>query len=119
MAALNQQNDGAAVQAENTDLSLDLIVSHSTRARIAALALRKIHSLPPIRNKKILKVRRQLSKDRYDVDGRLNASLDCLLEDIVAKDSTIDDYLCSKCRSVHKHGRKLDRFPVDYEESCR
>jgi hypothetical protein len=119
MAALSQQNDGAAVQAENADLSLDLIVSNNTRARIAALASKKIHSLPPIRKKKILEIRRQLSKDRYDVDVRLNAALDRLLEEIVAEDSTIDDCLCLKCRSVHKHSRKSDRFPVDYEESCR
>jgi hypothetical protein len=84
MTVLSQQNDGATAVAENTDVSLNLDTGSEARGRIIALALQKIHSLPPVRKKKILKVRQQLSEGGYDLDKRLNVVLDRILEELVA-----------------------------------
>ncbi|MGA2916763.1 MAG: hypothetical protein ABSE89_12125 [Sedimentisphaerales bacterium] len=84
MTVLSQQNDGVTAQVENTDVSLNC--GNGNNARIC--------SLPRARKNKILEVRQQLIEGRYDIDGRLNVALDHLLENLIAKDSTIGDYLC-------------------------
>ncbi len=40
-----------------------------------------------IRKDKVLAVRQQLAQDKYDLNGRLDAVLDSLLEDIIGRDS--------------------------------
>jgi hypothetical protein len=84
MSDLSQQNTGATVIAENTDISLNWGAGNKTRGRIAAPALQNIRSLPPVCKKKVLKVRQQLVEGTYDIDKRLNTVIDRLLEDLVA-----------------------------------
>jgi len=84
MSVLSQQNTESAVRAENTDVSLNCGDGNKARGRIAAWALQNIRSLPRVRKKKILEVRQQLVAGTYDIDKRLNAVLDRLLEDLVA-----------------------------------
>lgn len=83
MSDLSQQNNGATVIAENTEISLDWGAGNKTQGRITAPSLLNILSLSPVRKKKILEVRKQLVEGRYDIDGRLNVALDRLLEDLV------------------------------------
>jgi hypothetical protein len=68
------ENDESTVIAENSDISLNCGDGNKVL----------IHPLPPIRKKKILEIRRQLSKDGYNIDKRLDAVLDRLLENLVA-----------------------------------
>lgn len=84
MSVSSQKNDEVTAIAENTDVSLNLGAGNEARRKTIALALQKIHSMPPVRKKKILKARQQLSEGRYDIDGRLNVALDRLLEELVA-----------------------------------
>jgi hypothetical protein len=84
MSVSSQQNNESTVIAEDTDISLSLGAGDKARERIRALALQKIHSLPPVRKNKILEIRQQLSKDGYEIDKQLDAALDRLLEELVA-----------------------------------
>jgi len=84
MSNLSQQNNESTVITENTDVSLDLGFGNKARGRITAPALQNIRSLPRVRKKKILEVRRQLAEGTYDIDERLSVALDHLLEDLVA-----------------------------------
>ena len=84
MSVLSQQNTESSVIDENTDISLNCCVSNKTRGRITAPALQDIRSLPRVREKKILEVRRQLAEGTYDINKRLNVVFDRLLEDLVA-----------------------------------
>jgi hypothetical protein len=84
MPVLSQQNNESTVIAENTDVSLNWDTGNKTRGGTIALALQNIYSLPSVRKKKILKVRQQLVKGRYDLNERLNVALDRLLEELVA-----------------------------------
>ena len=86
MSGLSQQNTESTVIAENTDISLNLNWGdgNKARGRITAPALQNIRSLPRVRKKKILEVWRQLVEGTYDIDKRLNAVLDRLLEDLIA-----------------------------------
>lgn len=83
MSDLSQQNNGATLMAENTDVSLNWGDGNNARGRIIAPALQTIHSLPPVRKKKILKVRQQLAEGTYDIDKQLNVALDLLIEGII------------------------------------
>jgi hypothetical protein len=47
--------------------------------------LRRIASLPEVRRRKVLDVRRQLTQGRYDLDGRLDIAVDRVLEELTAK----------------------------------
>ena len=84
MPILSQQNTKSTVIPENTDISLNLGAGNKTRGRITAPALQNIRSLPRVRKNKILEGRQQLVEGTYDIDKRLNAVLDRLLEDLVA-----------------------------------
>ena len=46
--------------------------------------LKKIASLPEVRQEKVLHVRRQLTKGKYEVNKRLDAVVDRVLEDLIA-----------------------------------
>jgi anti-sigma28 factor (negative regulator of flagellin synthesis) len=82
MSVLSQQNKKSTIIAENTDVSLDWGFGNEARWKIAAPALQKRHSLSLFHKKKIIKVRQQLAEGTYDIDKRLNAVLDCVLDDI-------------------------------------
>jgi hypothetical protein len=47
--------------------------------------LRRIASLPEVRRRKVLDVRRQLTQGRYDLDGRLDMAVDRVLEELTAQ----------------------------------
>jgi hypothetical protein len=80
MSDLSQQNTESTVIAENTNISLNWGAGNKVRGRITAPAFQNIRSLPPVRKKKILKVRQQLAEGTYDIDKPLNIALDRLLE---------------------------------------
>ena len=82
MSILSLQKDASTAIAENTEIFSDW--GDRVHRITIALALQKIHSLPSVRKKKVLEVRRQLVEGRYDVDERLDAALDCLLEELIA-----------------------------------
>ena len=46
--------------------------------------LKRIASLPEVRQEKVLQVRRQITLGRYDLTGRLDQALDKVLEDLTA-----------------------------------
>ncbi|MDT8302933.1 MAG: flagellar biosynthesis anti-sigma factor FlgM [Sedimentisphaerales bacterium] len=83
MSDLSQQNNVLSVIAENTDVYLDWDSGNKAQGRITASALKKNHSLPPVRKKKILKIRQQLAEGTYDIDDQLNVALDLLLDDLI------------------------------------
>ncbi len=84
MPVLSQQNTESTVIAENTDVSSNWGAGNNARGRITAPVLQNIRSLPQVRKNKILEVRQQLVEGTYDIDMRLNAVLDRLLEDLFA-----------------------------------
>ena len=83
MSDLSQQNNVSSVIVENTDVYLDWDSGNKTQGRITASALKKNHSLPAVRKKKILKIRQQLAEGTYDIDDQLNVALDLLLEELI------------------------------------
>ena len=46
--------------------------------------LKKIGSLPEVRQEKVLDVRRKLTEGNYNLGGRLDVALDKVLEDLIA-----------------------------------
>jgi anti-sigma28 factor (negative regulator of flagellin synthesis) len=45
--------------------------------------LKRIGSLPEVRQKKVLNIRKEITRGQYGVDDRLDAAIDRVLEDIV------------------------------------
>jgi len=48
------------------------------------IVLKRIASLPEVRQQKVLRVRRQITQGRYDVTERLDLALEKVLEDLTA-----------------------------------
>jgi anti-sigma28 factor (negative regulator of flagellin synthesis) len=48
------------------------------------VVLKRIASLPEVRQEKVLRVRRQITQGRYDVTERLDMALEKVLEDLTA-----------------------------------
>lgn len=48
------------------------------------VVLKRIASLPEVRQEKVLRVRRQITQGRYDVTERLDMALERVLEDLTA-----------------------------------
>ncbi len=69
--------------APDQDLIMEQILENINTTPIGQV-LKKIASLPEIRREKVLDVRRQLTKGRYDLNERLNLVLDKVLEDLTA-----------------------------------
>ena len=82
MSSLSQQDNETTEIAEKTDVYLDCGCGNKSQGTITASALQELHSLPPVRKKRILKVRQQLAEGTYDIEERLNSILDQLLEDL-------------------------------------
>ena len=61
------------------DLLMEQILENINTTPIGRV-LKKIASLPEIRKDKVLEVRRQLNKGKYDLNGRLDVALDRILE---------------------------------------
>ena len=83
MSDLSQQNNVSSVIVENTDVYLDWDSGNKAQGGITASTLKKNHSLPPVRKKKILKIRQQLAEGTYDIDDQLNVALDLLLDELI------------------------------------
>jgi len=82
MSVISRQKDGATAVLENTENSLSESAGYKARGRIAAPVLQNIPSRSRVRKDKVLAVQQQLAKGRYDLDERLDAVLDRLLEDV-------------------------------------
>jgi anti-sigma28 factor (negative regulator of flagellin synthesis) len=83
MSDLSQQDNESTAIAENTDVNSDCSLGIKARGKIVISAMQKIHSLQPVRNKKIFKIRQQLAEGTYKIDERLNVALDHILEDLI------------------------------------
>jgi hypothetical protein len=65
--------------AADDDLIMEQILENITTTPIGQV-LRKIASLPEVRQEKVLDVRRQLTEGKYDLNERLDVALDRFLE---------------------------------------
>ena len=64
------------------DLLAEQILENVNCTPIGQL-LKKIASLPEVRKEKVLRIRRQLSRGRYDLNGHLDVALDKVLEELI------------------------------------
>ena len=67
--------------ASDKDLIMEQILENINTTPIGQV-LKKIASLPEIRQQKVLDVRRQLTEGKYELNERLNVALDRVLEDL-------------------------------------
>ena len=83
----NYQNDqimpveNSSIQDE--DAMMETILENLNNTPIGQV-LKKIASLPEIRQDKVLNVRRQLTDGKYDLNERLNIAMDKVLEDLTS-----------------------------------
>ena len=75
----SQHNPGRGSLAPDEDLMMEQILHNIHTTPIGQL-LRKIASLPEVRQEKILAVRRQLTEGKYDLNERLDVAIDRVLE---------------------------------------
>jgi len=69
------------VAKENKEITVAEI--HSRRAQQGIIVLERTPLLPTnVRKEKVLTIRRQLAKGKYDINKRLNAALDKILENL-------------------------------------
>ena len=66
---------------QNEDLIMERILENINTTPIGQV-LKKIASLPEVRQEKVLDVRRQLTQGQYDIGDRLDVALDKVLEDL-------------------------------------
>jgi hypothetical protein len=67
--------------APDEDLIMEQILENLNTTPIGKV-LKRIASLPEVRKKKVLDVRRQLTEGKYDLGSRLDVALDKVLEDL-------------------------------------
>ncbi len=67
--------------APDEDLIMEQILENLNTTPIGKV-LKRIASLPEVRKKKVLEVRRQLTEGKYDLSSRLDVALDKVLEDL-------------------------------------
>jgi len=67
--------------APDEDLIMEQILDNLNTTPIGKV-LKRIASLPEVRKKKVLDVRRQLTEGKYDLSSRLDVALDKVLEDL-------------------------------------
>ncbi len=65
------------------DLIMERILENLNTTPVGQV-LKRIASLPEIRRKKVLRVRRQLTEGKYNLNDRLEIALDKVLEDFTA-----------------------------------
>ena len=66
---------------EDADMAMERILYNMNHTPLGQV-LKKIASLPEVRKKKVLRLRRQITQGRYDVSERLDVALDRVLEDL-------------------------------------
>ncbi len=76
-----QAGNGPEGLAPNTDLMMEQILENIQTTPIGQV-LRRIASLPEVRQEKILDVRRQLTEGRYDLTERLDLAIEKVLENL-------------------------------------
>jgi hypothetical protein len=69
--------------AHDKDLIMEQILDNINHTPLGQV-LKKIASLPEVRQRKVLRLRRQITTGRYDPADRLDEVLDKVLEDLVA-----------------------------------
>lgn len=79
----HQVTNGSEGLAPNTDLMMEQILANIHTTPIGQV-LRKIASLPEVRQEKILNVRRQLTEGRYDLNEHLDQAIERVLENLSA-----------------------------------
>jgi hypothetical protein len=84
MSVLSRQKDESAAIVANTENPLSEGAGNKAPGRITALTLQNSPLLPRVRQEKVLAVRQQLAKSTYDLDKRLDAAVDRLLEAVIA-----------------------------------
>ncbi len=67
--------------APDEDLIMEQILENLNTTPIGKV-LKRIATLPEVRKKKVLDVRRQLTEGKYDLSSRLDVALDKVLEDL-------------------------------------
>ena len=67
--------------APDEDLIMEQILENLNTTPIGKV-LKRNASLPEVRKKKVLDVRRQLTEGKYDLSSRLDVALDKVLEDL-------------------------------------
>jgi len=68
---------------DDEDLLMEHILENINTTPLGQV-LKKIASLPEVRRTKVLNVRQQLNKGKYDLNERLDIALDKVLDDIIA-----------------------------------
>jgi hypothetical protein len=68
--------------AHDKDLIMEQILDNINHTPLGQV-LKKIASLPEVRQQKVLRLRRQITAGRYDLSERLEDVLDKVLEDLV------------------------------------
>jgi hypothetical protein len=68
---------------QDEDLVMEQILENINNTPIGNV-LKKIASLPEIRQDKVLGLRKQITKGDYDLNDRLDKALDRVLEDLIA-----------------------------------
>ena len=68
--------------APDKDLIMEQILENINTTPIGQV-LKKIASLPEVRMKKVLNVRRQLTEGKYNLNERLDVALDKVLDDLI------------------------------------
>ena len=64
------------------DLIMEQILENINHTPLGQV-LKKIASLPEVRQQKVLRLRRQITEGRYDLTERLDEVLDKVLEDLI------------------------------------
>lgn len=77
----DQVRNGLEGLAPNADLMMEQILENIHATPIGQV-LRRIASLPEVRQEKILNVRRQLTEGRYDLNERLDLAIEKVLENL-------------------------------------
>ncbi len=67
--------------APDKDLLMEQILENINTTPIGQV-LKRIATLPEVRQEKVLEVRRRLTEGRYDLNQRLDVALDKVLEDL-------------------------------------
>lgn len=84
---LAKQKHQSTVVEDNPETTVAEATGHQAPMEAAIRASKEIVRLPKIRNKKVLAIRQQLAKGKYDLDERLNLTLEKLIGDLVEKES--------------------------------
>jgi len=68
---------------QDKDMVMEQILDNINHTPLGQV-LKKIASMPDVRRKKVLQLRRQITEGKYDVADRLDMALDKVLEDLIA-----------------------------------